>query len=817
MASMLTFHSPYKFENPWDKFEFAHHCLDFGAHVIILPMAWLTHDDPREYSRMPQEPDMTTLMYWVSRLEPIVRLESDREIIVIFANRTGVEGEVTYAGTSAVVGIKDGEVLVYGVLGRGDKELLVVDTDEPPFARLVHTNQSPAVPPGGQDSHDPGDSESSDGGSYRREEADRLEDEAMKPSVEPRSEVGQPSGSKYEGTASRSATSHNDGGTGSFNSELIDRDPSELRSRNESSLDHMDILERYLEEQPSRASSSNGYLNSHIGYPYDGKSSVGKTPDSIRARRGSGSDMGHLPQESSISTRKPTWGQLPPKKENEDDTRWNVSDDDAADGLSDNDWKSDVDVPPWGRENRHSFCSDVSVWNNFSGQSKPAGAPSTPRSQMITQKVEDYLRGSTPRSESQQDVRRFTEPAPTKGLETTPRHQTSSRTREYGRPDTSTTGRKQSGLSNQIHNADDRYRAGSARGTSATSSTQATQESTPQRRDSQTRAKIRSSSSAKVNPPSAIRNGLETRAASIPIAMDRGVSRESSLGRRPPPAPVDDDLPILRPASRSRLRAGSDTSRGRTVETPLTKVISSNSAQAVATSSVHKETRQLSRGRQRGTRSALDQHQLSRHGPPRTSHSAQNNRRGSVEPVDLSQFHLIEEFPSASCPVHGSRSRSAARHQTGTGSRRRPSTDGHRRPGSRDVRESRRTAQNTPAHQTGGAIGPVSTPSKGVGSAPRRKSSRDLNASRRMTQSVQMGVAESRRNGGSTLGDDIVTTEVTRLDLKHGPKTPVAMVLVGGDKEQQTTKPDARDGPAANSFGIKGSNMRPARPRSAVW
>lgn len=762
---------------------------------------------------------MQTMMYWVSRLEPIVRLESDREIIVIFANRTGVEDEVTYAGSSTVIGIKDGEVLVYGVLGRGDKELLVVDTDAPPFARLVHTNRSPAVPSNAQEPQEPDESGSFSDGSSIRSEPNQSDEEARNPSAEPSAGQGQTKFPTHERQASRPAINPNSEDLADLNSEAFDQDPLDLKSQSQSSVEKMDLLGRYLDEHQSRASSSNGYLNGQNSYVYDRRSSVGRTPDSLRVRRGSGSDLEPQPQASALSSRKPTWGQLPPRKDQGREDKWNVSDDDGIDGgISDGEWNSDADDLPWGRENRHSFRSDVSVWNNFSGQSKPAGAPSTPRSKMVTQKVEDYLRGSTPRSESQQDLRRFTEPTPAKVPDARSRQQTSSRTREYV-SEASTPGRKHSSLNHQIQNVDDGHRSGSARATGYGSSVNGASKSTPQRRDSRTRANVAPPTSAKANTTKAIRNGAPTRAASIPIAMERDVPRESSQARRPPSAPVEDELPILRPASRSRLREHSE-SRGRAVGAPLKKVTSWNSDRVMASASGQKEARQLSRGRQRGTRSALDQHQPARHGPPRISHSAQNNRQASVEPVDLSQFHLIEEFPSASCPVHGSRSRSAARHGTRTGSRRRPSTDDHRRPGSRDVRESRRTTQNTPAQQTGGVSAPVSTPSKVMSSAPRRKPSKDLKASRRMTQSVQVGIAEPRRNGNSTFGNDIVTTEVTmgvtRLDLKHGPKTPVAMVLVG-DNEPRKPKLDVAETHEASSFGIKGSNMHPSRPRSAVW
>lgn len=108
------------------------------ANLVVLSMAWMTREDGRVFSRMPQEPDMDSLMYWVTRLEPIIRSETGDEVIVVFANRTGNENQAIYAGTSAVMGIKNGRVSVYGILGRGDKELLVVDTNDAPYATLVY-------------------------------------------------------------------------------------------------------------------------------------------------------------------------------------------------------------------------------------------------------------------------------------------------------------------------------------------------------------------------------------------------------------------------------------------------------------------------------------------------------------------------------------------------------------------------------------------------------------------------------------------------------------------------------------------------------
>jgi protein N-terminal amidase len=140
----LIHHSPYKFEAPWNAWEFAYHILHKEANLVILSMAWLTREDARSYSRSPRDPDMETLSYWLARLEPIIRAETEGEIICVFANRTGVEDDAVYAGTSAVLGIQDGEVKVYGILGRGERELLVVDTNKRPQAKLVSEPNSAA-------------------------------------------------------------------------------------------------------------------------------------------------------------------------------------------------------------------------------------------------------------------------------------------------------------------------------------------------------------------------------------------------------------------------------------------------------------------------------------------------------------------------------------------------------------------------------------------------------------------------------------------------------------------------------------------------
>ena len=101
-------------------------------------MAWPATENYGSYCRQPKEPDMTVLEEWLKWIEPLIRAETEEEIICVFANLVGKQGEVAYAGTSAVLGIIGGEVKLYGILGRCEKELLVVDTHREPRAKVVH-------------------------------------------------------------------------------------------------------------------------------------------------------------------------------------------------------------------------------------------------------------------------------------------------------------------------------------------------------------------------------------------------------------------------------------------------------------------------------------------------------------------------------------------------------------------------------------------------------------------------------------------------------------------------------------------------------
>jgi len=125
--------NPYRFRTPFQKFEFANHVLSSSADLVVMPMAWLTNQPPSTLVTHPLEPDADTLAYWIQRLQPVIDRGSagDKEVIFIAANRTGSEDKAHYAGTSTVVGITKGNIKLYGCLGRGVEDLLVVDVPTP--------------------------------------------------------------------------------------------------------------------------------------------------------------------------------------------------------------------------------------------------------------------------------------------------------------------------------------------------------------------------------------------------------------------------------------------------------------------------------------------------------------------------------------------------------------------------------------------------------------------------------------------------------------------------------------------------------------
>ncbi|KAF2841602.1 N-terminal asparagine amidohydrolase-like protein [Patellaria atrata CBS 101060] len=132
--------NPYKFTSPWKEYEFARKAAADNSPLIVLSMAWLTRLSPDELALRPFDPDTETLAYWLERFYPLKQITSEQPMVLVMANRCGHEGEVYYAGTSAVLSIHNGRVRIYDILGKYEERCLVVDTADAPKFALQHSS-----------------------------------------------------------------------------------------------------------------------------------------------------------------------------------------------------------------------------------------------------------------------------------------------------------------------------------------------------------------------------------------------------------------------------------------------------------------------------------------------------------------------------------------------------------------------------------------------------------------------------------------------------------------------------------------------------
>ncbi|OJD38823.1 carbon-nitrogen hydrolase [Diplodia corticola] len=138
--------NPQKFLAPWDAYEFARAALQADSPIIALNMAWLTRQTADEVAAQRADPDGETLAYWLERFFPLIDAASRRPpIILVMANRCGVEGGAVYAGTSTVMKVERGEVPVriFDILGQGEENLLVADLNEAPKWSVTTRSERP--------------------------------------------------------------------------------------------------------------------------------------------------------------------------------------------------------------------------------------------------------------------------------------------------------------------------------------------------------------------------------------------------------------------------------------------------------------------------------------------------------------------------------------------------------------------------------------------------------------------------------------------------------------------------------------------------
>lgn len=122
---------------PWEAYEFASHALISESELLVLSMAWLTGLEPSELSVHAEEPDLSTLSYWVGRLKPLV--DAEKEVMAVFGNRcgkeagknsVGIEEGVRYAGSSFIGSVGNGAVKIWEIMGRAEEGVIVADTQK---------------------------------------------------------------------------------------------------------------------------------------------------------------------------------------------------------------------------------------------------------------------------------------------------------------------------------------------------------------------------------------------------------------------------------------------------------------------------------------------------------------------------------------------------------------------------------------------------------------------------------------------------------------------------------------------------------------
>ncbi|KAG8416134.1 hypothetical protein J3459_013757 [Metarhizium acridum] len=802
--------NPYKFEAPWDKFEFAQHVLDCGARLVVISMAWITNDDPRQFSRMPQEPDMNTLLYWVSRLEPIIRAESTEEVIVVFANRTGMEGEVTYAGTSAVIGIKSGEVRVYGILGRGDKELLVVDTDAAPYAKLVYR---------------PGE-DNPEGDAGEPEENDHRKDYENHRSQHPQGgrESEDPSSSGHQGSQGESDAAQGKNPSAKYSRNTLFNQPRSdpsMRHGLESSDTHTLTAPSPTPHsvRPRLAVSTNHpnsqrYLNGPSPASYSAKVSCGPFQilggevsfhgSNINAELSPWAASESRFSESPFDSSRLCWASTPFSPAEVPDSRW-TSPDEADDLIFP---ESSLLA---NQENRYSIRSDVSVWNNQPGR-PPSIANhminrSTPPHETSLGRIRyDAPERTSPMNDLTDASRQ--ESRPIHPYSVGSRHRNRSRGHERSRSDVA--GENELGVVCQRLEDMATFADVSQQQHFSFNGNRDRSNSTSGHQVSRSRSKGRSRRPMPMLQDHGYDSSQMT--ASIPIALsphpaNSADSRDSSnTSRQRRPNPVLQDPPILRPVSSGRIRQRS-SSKGRIGDRPpsqsafMQREIRSNTPAKLV-------DRGTSRGRRREDRPATDQ-KAATPGSRERRNGANNSRGRHPEPVDLSQFTLIEEYTAPNCPVHGSRSRSRTGQQKHQPGNNRPATTTPARPPAQPERVGRRSTQNTPRPASGKDAPEVATrPPK-----PQVSPKLDAKSPKTSKTSTPAATRSKLRNTGHKSSDIVKTVVPEPLNLKapQGPKTPKAMVLVSDGKI------DPLELMASLRCVERSLAKSINRPRSAIW
>ena len=93
--------NPYKFKSPFNKMEFANHCLSKNVDLIVFPTNWIDNE-PNNISKKHK---FELWNYWAERMRPYDYAKNKKNVYMLFANRIGKEKTTTFHGCSCIMRI----------------------------------------------------------------------------------------------------------------------------------------------------------------------------------------------------------------------------------------------------------------------------------------------------------------------------------------------------------------------------------------------------------------------------------------------------------------------------------------------------------------------------------------------------------------------------------------------------------------------------------------------------------------------------------------------------------------------------------------
>ena len=115
--------NPYKFKSPFEKMEFANHCLSKNVDLIIFPTNWID-SEPNNNSELHKH---ELWSYWMDRMRPYQyrNPRNKKNVYLLCANRIGKEKTTTFHGCSCVMKIAPETQVIKGA-GLRDESIVDV-------------------------------------------------------------------------------------------------------------------------------------------------------------------------------------------------------------------------------------------------------------------------------------------------------------------------------------------------------------------------------------------------------------------------------------------------------------------------------------------------------------------------------------------------------------------------------------------------------------------------------------------------------------------------------------------------------------------